>query len=93
MKSRKFLGGLVVAVLLSGTTVLYLAGVDRAGMSKALGQPVPPPPWPSRRSLRSGILRYSEGSDTRMHHRALLSERGDLLRLDSTSIILLASST
>jgi len=47
MKSSKFLGGLVVVtVLLSGTAVLYLAGVDRGGVSKALGQPVPPPLGP-----------------------------------------------
>lgn len=39
MKSRKFLGGLVVvAVLLSGTTVLYFAGVDRPGVTPALAE-------------------------------------------------------
>ena len=37
MKSKKILGGLVVvAVLLSGTTVLYFAGVERAGVTPAL---------------------------------------------------------
>ena len=46
MKNRKILGGLVVTVLLSGTTVLYLAGVDRAGVSKALAGPIPPPLGP-----------------------------------------------
>ena len=37
MKNKKILGGLVVvAVLLSGTTVLYFAGVERAGVTPAL---------------------------------------------------------
>jgi len=36
MKNKKILGGLVVvAVLLSGTTVLYFAGVERAGVTPA----------------------------------------------------------
>lgn len=40
MKMKKILGGLVVvAVLLSGTTVLYFAGVDRAGLTPALAVP------------------------------------------------------
>jgi hypothetical protein len=45
MKNKKILGGLVVvAVLLSGTTVLYFAGVERAGLSRALAQEPPPEP-------------------------------------------------
>ncbi len=36
MKNKKILGGLaVVAVLLPGTTVLYIAGVERAGVTSA----------------------------------------------------------
>jgi len=40
MKNKKILGGLVVvAVLLSGTTVLYFAGVERPGVTPALAMP------------------------------------------------------
>jgi hypothetical protein len=40
MKRKKILGGLVVVVvLLSGTTVLYFAGVDRPGVTPALAIP------------------------------------------------------
>lgn len=36
MKNKKVFGGLVVvAVLLPGTTVLYIAGVERAGVTSA----------------------------------------------------------
>jgi len=39
MKNKKFLGGLVVlVVLLSGTTVLYFAGVERAGVTPAFAR-------------------------------------------------------
>lgn len=42
MKRKKILGGLVVvAVLLSGTTVLYFAGVERPGVTPALAMPPP----------------------------------------------------
>ena len=53
MKSKKILSGLVVVVvLLSGTTFLYFAGVQRAGPTPALAQkvgdeePVVPGPCP-----------------------------------------------
>lgn len=40
MKSKKTLGGLVaVGVLLSGTTVLYFAGVERVGVAPATAVP------------------------------------------------------
>jgi hypothetical protein len=40
MKNKKILSGLVmVAVLLSGTTVLYFAGVERAGVTPAIAKP------------------------------------------------------
>lgn len=40
MKNKKILGGLVaVAVLLSGTTVLYFAGVERPGVTPVLARP------------------------------------------------------
>jgi hypothetical protein len=40
MKNKKILGGLVVvAVLLSGTTVLYFAGVELPGVTPTLARP------------------------------------------------------
>lgn len=40
MKNKKILGGMVVLVIiLSGTTVLYLAGVERSGVTPALAAP------------------------------------------------------
>jgi len=43
MKRRKMLSGLVVlVVVLSGTTVLYFAGVERGGVTPALAMPPGP---------------------------------------------------
>ena len=45
MKRKKILGGLVVvAVLLSGTTFLYFAGVERPGVTPALARITPEGP-------------------------------------------------
>jgi len=64
MKNKKFLAGLVVvAVLLSGTSVLYFAGVERVGVTPTLASVPPDGPPGGDCEAAGGFCAVSLGMD------------------------------